>query len=490
MNDLSKYLSKIEPYTGFAGGDFGVSDSMIATLEEFSERGMPRASMDLAFDAMSIAWQALPADVRNQAISALNNVAGTISQSIGSVPIIGDVINVIIIAFTAISDSHKLVKKVYKSAAKHKLNVAQFEQFKSAIHPTDWIYTAQKIKLYKDPSCTNLLKDCYRTRPCLYPIGNDNAVVGWKSLPKATWSCGSGKEYNRALHIGKYKENSDSKSCDAWCMFSSLFYPFWSPNSAGNLEKDKVRSCTEPLPVYKGNEGDDIFDPNVILIQQQAALLGDSLTNLRADSARVIDIYNGFMKFFKSARIKAVKIDDKYITKNDVVYSGSRYWKDDNGFLNVYGAATQSVGTTMYSDIAHTPDYHKEYWDEYGDRNTSINAGAYNAIVGMTRAFFTARAGFLANTEAMNVFANDKLSGKKIIDALDPAVKNAVKVAATGAPSGLILTAAKVLPQPMQTKMAIPERMKSAKSKKSKKRTGNTAIVAAAAVAGILLLRK
>lgn len=437
MNDLDKYLGTIKPLAGFKVGDYGVPASFGEIQGAFFENGRPREGAEIALSTMRIAWAALPDEIKQRALDMLTNLLGKITDGIDgvleSIPFVGDIVAALVDLGFASAELHKQLTRINDEYSGVSKNHAQYYQLGAQTHPTQWIYTSQEIALYNDTRCTKGSRQCLRKRPSFVPVGQDTVVVGWDRLPTATGSCDDGKEYSHVgafLDLDKMKPVSDSAPCKAYGLYSALYFPFWSPNAAASWSSDQV-SVTDPIQVYVPTKDTEfnytLRDPNGLLVDRQLLLLSSPILNLQADASRAKKRLDAFLKWWKLNVHH--KIDSSFKDINEAHWTGTPFWTDDNGLLVVYDAAARE-GYSLNTGLIRTADWGKAY--SWGTRKPIVTAGAYNCVVGMTRAFFTARAGFLRNTGAMKSYT-EKVNGIRLVDSFDSAVRSAVKAAAVPA---------------------------------------------------------
>ena len=401
-------MNSISGQYGFEVGDNGVSDQLgefIARFEESS--GRPARALSFGFEVMKISWNALPDDIRNEALNLLRDAAmealDNFGDQVGDIPIAGWIIDFALMLFQVMGDARRGMNENNQAYSAQEKNKAQNRTFGKAKDPTNWIYAQRNIDNYMDYTGTRG-DNRWRLRPSIDPTGGWAAMFGLHAYVP-TGSCKFGKPYRSPVGLdGEWKAKDNSKKCRGKAAFSALFYPFWSPDHT-----------TKPI-VYHGIEvwpknvpfKDDGVDPNLILIKRQVLLLSDPVTNLQANGAFLEQIRRDFIQKHVLEEL-LFEIDPTYDAKKDFGQHSVKLFLDANGLMRPYGESGLTYETPITSG---TPD-------------TEITIAKYNCVIGMTRAFFTARAAFLTNEVAMAQYVKD---GR--VKTFDPAVRKAVKASA------------------------------------------------------------
>lgn len=410
-DDVKKYLGTIDKYVGFEVGDNGVSDQLGQLLARFEESGgKPGRAAAYSFQAMRMAWSALPPDIRDQALQALEEAVDMALERIGdgleSVPVIGWIADIAIYLFKAIGESRKGVDANNDAWSRQQKNAMQVATFAKSKSPTSWVYATLKGVPYLKYS-GKLGKDRWREVPSIAPLARgENIVFGFNKFPDPKGNCDPGKPYKSTKDGWEPKD--DTSPCTYYVGVSALFYPFWSPNHN-----------TDPITYYgidvwpaNASFKDEGVDPNLVLMERQALLMSDPEVNLQVRGSFLRDRHDRFLKFCKY-NATGVGIDKVYQpAKDEQKYPSTKLYLDANGLIKAYYRSLQDGKVSMDTVIA-----------EYA--NVKVTAAMYNCVVGMTRAFFTARATFLENTSFMAAYVRD---GR--VNSFDPAVRNAVRQAA------------------------------------------------------------
>lgn len=408
-DDLDKYLGKIAPYVGFQKG-FQEDDVVAELAAQLEQSGRAGQGAVFAFGIMRTAWRAMPPSVRDAAREiledALENALSQISEGIGDIPVAGWIADIVIQLFKAFGEAKHAVDENNEAWSLQQYNERQVKTFLRAKHPTDWVWARENGELYMHYG-GGVDYDRWRERPALPPVTGQARVVGFPVGNPTSGLCSPGKPFR---NVGdNWYEKDKSPRCSYSTQFSSLFYPFWSPAVPA-----------QPLPYYgievwpKNAPFKDVGeDPNKILIERQALLIGDPVTNLQASGKSVQRRLDGFLSWFKFALKPGVKVDPTFVNGRDAyhVKDAPTYYLDKNGLMHPYAGAVKAGVASIDHVIA----------EKDGVRVTSA---IYSCIVGMCRAFFTARAAFLGNMDAMKVFVEQGL-----VNTFDPNVRSAVKAA-------------------------------------------------------------
>lgn len=421
MGDLAKYQESIADLAGFLPGDNGVSDELGELIDRFQDSaGRPARALAFTFEAMKLSWVALPSDIRQQALLGLRDagieVLQTLGDQLGDVPLYGWIADVAKLLITTISEVREAFKANNEAWSKQDRNEQTQRTFEDLSAPTSWLYGQTQIHLYMRFD-NEVGLNRWRTRPPIEIAGQAAKIFGLDALPQ-TGNCSPGKPYKSKG--GGWEAKDSTSPCKAYAAVSALFYPYWSPVET-----------TDPIPYY----GRDVWpkasgfkdsgvDPNLVLIERQALLLSDPYVNLQASGRHLQKVHDQFLRWFEANAI--VGVDEEKIEARDYQKDPpSRYYLDDNGLLRIYYQASQDNLASMDDVVAEWPGY------------AEVTAAQYNCVVGMTRAFFTARSAFLTNQPAMAAYVAD---GR--VNDFGSDVRGAVREAA----EGIVLTGSLVKP--------------------------------------------
>lgn len=449
-DEVQKYLGKIDNYVGFKVGDNGVSDQLGELLDRFEKSGgKPGRAAAYTFQAMRLAWSALPSGVRDMALQALEDAVETALDRIGegleSAPIVGWIADIAIYLFKVIGEARRGVDANNEAWSRQQKNTSQILTFAKAQSPTSWVYSTVKGVPYMRYR-GKVGKDRWRSVPSIRPtLRSENIVFGYDKYPDPKGNCDPGKPYKSTKDGWEAKD--DTSPCTYYVGFSALFYPFWSPNHN-----------TDPITYYgaevwPANAGfkDPGEDPNLVLMERQALLMSDPEVNLQVRGSFLRNRHDRFLKFVKY-NSTGVGVDKTYQpAKDEQKYPSTKLYFDDNGLIKPYYRSAQDGQISMDVIIA-----------EY--KGVKVTAAMYNCVVGMTRAFFTARAMFLENMEFMAAYVKD---GR--VNSFDPEVKAAVRAASK------------------------PRRLAKAKPARTPKESGSgggVVAIAGAAAAALLLIKR
>ncbi|KKL26400.1 hypothetical protein LCGC14_2395660, partial [marine sediment metagenome] len=377
-DELDKYLTSISGLYGFEVGDNGISESFGEYVQAFVDSsGKPSRAVSFSFEAMKMAWIALPPDIRVQAISMLRDAANEaleqFGDQIGDVPIFGWIVDFALELFRVIGEVRRGVKENNEAFSKQERNRMLDRTFRGASNPTTWIYTTEPIVNYMSFG-GGLGHNRWRLKPSVNPTVAAGDIFGLNIYP-IVGNCHPGKPYKAPSGFdGDWKAKDSTSKCKAFASFSALFYPYWSPDHT-----------TAPIRYY----GSDIWpedvgfrdegvDPNLILIGRQVMLLSDPVTNLQARGSWLETVRYNFIVTVLEELQWAVdsKYNEKYDTGRD---HPVKLYNDANGLILPYDEGGLGLDTFLTG----------------GNEQQAITVAKYNCVIGMTRAFFTARAAFL-----------------------------------------------------------------------------------------------
>lgn len=409
MSAIDKYRASIDKHVGFAVGLNGASDQMGELLKKFEQSGDPGRATAYAFQSMKMAWSALPDDIRDMALQSLEEAVQKavqrIGEGLGDTPVVGWVADIVLLLFETIGEVRKAFDANNTAWSKQDKNAAQIATFGKASSPTSWVFSTVKGVPYMKYG-GGVGKNRWRRYPSIRPTVDENIVFGYDKYPAPKGNCSPGKPY-RSTDDG-WEAKDGTSTCTYYASFSALFYPFWSPNHG-----------TEPIPYYgievwPKNAGfkDEGVDPNAVLMKRQALMLADPVTNFQVRGSFLKKRHDRFLSFVKY-NSTGIDIDPfKVPAKDEQRYPDTKLFLDENGMIRTYYRSAVDGKISLDAVIA-------------SGGGANITAAMYNCVVGMTRAFFTARSAFLENSTFLEAYVKD---GR--VNSFDPDVKAAVKDAA------------------------------------------------------------
>jgi hypothetical protein len=294
--------------------------------------------------------------------------------------------------------------------------------------PNDWVFGIAQTLNY-----TARAGNEWRRRPC-FRSGYiaDRMFTGELGLPDSG-SCNKGVLYDcpPIYRSNNYedcwpKDSDDAgKECIRRTGFSALYWPFWCPAYPA-----------APMTIYMSGN-----DPNELLMARQMALLSNPDANLQVNENHVLDVADTFVEW--------------YLDQLEVYAPpGARYGLlaiDSSG--SAPGTAVKdrlTIDEEQRVDWAPAPsDRNKFYFDRYGMIRAydfagvdpaswgvraaggvdqlAVSVASYNAVVGNTYAFFTARTSFLRNGPIMNALVRE-YGANRYSSSVRPAVQYAADV--------------------------------------------------------------
>jgi hypothetical protein len=390
------------------------------------DRNDPGAWLAFAGTAARAAWQSLPEDLREQlrdlvenlVLDGLSNIGAAVGQAgaaaVGSVgeilPVIGAVIQPLIDFVVSVVKTAKAMEDIREYEAATHRQWRRYQTLQQLGDPAQWVFSVTQVRNY-----TARAGKEWRRRPCLRSgYGADRIFTGKLGAPDVG-SCDKGVLYScPAIYRSndyedctpKYPEDA-GKECVRVAGFSALFWPFWSPSYA-----------PEPMQLVTKHA-----DPNALLLTRQIALLSNPSINLRVPGQHVLDVATTFVNwYFRQLEIYAppgqrfglLKINNEGFAPGtqvadrltidarkipDFVPTGperNKFYFDDAGLIRAYDYAGVDPA-----------DWGVRAAGGGAPQNLAISVAQYNAVVGNTLAFFTARANFLRSGSVMSALVRE-----------------------------------------------------------------------------------
>lgn len=463
---LAAYLSSVEREIGWIPEANSPIGRDLAEVLEFDND--PAAWVGFAARTLYDVWESLPAEIRQEAqtallqlaqegINALGDVAQlAVSSALSNIadvlPFIGAIIDALLVVINKIIEFHKEMEseKEDMAALEHYGAVLNtIRQNEAADSSKDiaqraaadaLVFARDRVENYLDYSDSE-----WRKRPCFTrSSGAADLMFVSSSGPSDSGYCTKGLRYNCPL-IAPFMESdcsidpksgSSSDLCERYLGISALFFPFWSP-AYPDIPYITIR------PV-KGVDFSDV-NGNTVLAEQQFALLSSPSVNLRVDAQRLLDIRDRFREFFfNQAKMYApsghdfglLQIDEDGIAPGTAVKDRitidaapekeylptvdrkDLLYIDRDGLIRIYEGAQVPVDLNKWGIRAKR--------GPQSPTNVAISVAQYNTVVGATLAFMSARANFLRNGLMMKALLQDNGPG-----AFDPAVRDAMEYAAS-----------------------------------------------------------
>lgn len=416
--------------------------------EAIENRNDPATWVAFAARTLQTVWELLPEEIRDQAREALANlielgldrvanIAATAASAAASgvataIPIIGQIIESVVILIELFAKAHK----TFESEKEHFSSLEKLAGIYRTIQTNDpdkMVYSIDRIENYID-----YYKGVWRLRPSLARASGpaDTMFLGISApSDKGYWNkgvelkCPPGAFFD--FDDCTLKRSSDQKNiAQRYTGVSSLFYPFWS-------------SAYPDMPTIKLEvPGTEKIDPNRLLASQQFALLTSPSVNLRVNAKRLLDIRDTFKSFFflqaekyapPGAQFGLLRVNGEHLApgtavadrltiaptqeENYVPTQGrkDKFYIDKDGLIQPYpgsGADPRKWGIRAVRG-PQTP------------QGTAITVSQYNAVIGATLAFMSARANFLRDGPTMKALVIDYGT-----TSFDPGVRAALQYSA------------------------------------------------------------
>lgn len=426
--------------------------------DEFPNQNDPQAWVSYAVAATRRAWGALPPEIRDMALDALNEaldqiledieglgseiaaqVGGALEDSVTWMPVLGWVIEILVFVVEEIVGLAKKLSQADEAMSIWKRTTAQYItmaasslDFYEEDDPSRWLFNAAVVenypRYYKVGDRINGVGT--RLQPCMTPIQGDEGEVlyGWVSFLQeptgynAGDGCVPGLPIKSVTNTDPKKGVKDKDPCKSYIQLTPLFYPFWSTNHPAI-----------PITVYTDDIWPDgsaykpdprTFDPNTLLIARQTAMLADPQINFQMDGEELREYHAHFVDFFKdSMRVVQVmmrpQLQPGTFLVRRVTNDGrlSQDFGGDVAFVDpAYDEQTEADTIIAQEDRFYLDDQGliRAYrgdpalwgvqgpisWIRDGHR-LAVTVAQYNTVHSQTRAFFTARQQFLTNPHYM-----------------------------------------------------------------------------------------
>lgn len=461
-NTLDQYLDKIEGLAFFDPGR--VLDQMISQLPP-ADRNDVQGWAAYATASMKQAWAALPADIRNLALDAVNKVllqvvSGVLGEatqavgqavrdltdSLGAIPIVGIIIEALELLIGGIVEGVKGIDEANAGASKYYYKDFQFRMVRDeVIVQRKLVRAVFEIDLYPHwyKSGLRINSVDWRAEPVLTPILGPEAKALWGiDVPAPTGYGGS--DCMPGMPIGTkggglmserredWVRQGDGDFCDGKTVVSALYFPYWTPNLPA-----------KPFAVYDTTIwGDTPFkiaprNPNLPLITGQQAILADFRTNLRSRGAEVLGVLNTFRGWYEGKLDRGQGwwalpmtedglmvvpsgggLPDRYAV--DQTYNAdhqhtmeTRFFKRSDGLIASYG---ERGDLSRYGVVAPENLYSSVL---------GVSLAQHNTIVAQSKSFFTARRRFFENTAVMKQIVSENQLGT-----YDPDIREVIEAQA------------------------------------------------------------
>ena len=423
--ELAKYLSEIENEVGWI--PHAASQRAQALAQALDSENDPSTWVAYAGATLQTVWQAMPADIRNQIQLALRDLIdlglahafevsslaaqAAVSSAVNAVPFIGDLIQALLIVINAGVDYGKQIDDQNYRFSSQNYWAKRFETVRQYTHPDALVYQQMHVLNYFDYKGEG---NEWRYRPCFarssgaadLMFHTTSGLADTGSCTKGVlMDCPSGSFFDfDDCHF----ENQSSMACVRRLGVSSLFYPYWSPaySDAG-------------LPAEGGE--DARLNVSNVLSANQVALLASPSVNLRVDSKRLLKIRDRFQsRFMNQAKMykpsghsmgllqivdglapggleKLAIAPTKEVDYKPKQSRLDKFYLDADGLIQAYpntGVNPNQWGVRV-SRGPQTP------------LHAAVTVAQYNAVVGATLAFMSARANFLRSGPLMAALVED-----------------------------------------------------------------------------------
>ena len=449
--DLAKYLTTIEGEISWVPqGTTALGKDLVHALSTSND---PSTWVAFAASALQTVWQAMPAEVRNElqlvlrdlvdlGLARVQDVVSLSAQAaIGTaaevVPLVGTIIKAVMVVINASVDYAHQVDGQNELLSGQNYWAQRYLTIAGYNTPQSMVYQQMHALNYFDYSKSG---NKWHLRPCFdRSSGNaDRMFLGVAGLPDSG-SCGGGvlMDCPKGSFFNwdecHFHDQKDTR-CTRRFGVSSLFYPFWSPaycdTSMASFNYGYVKVGTKKYPV-----SDERLNPNTLMAANQYALLTSPSMNLRVDGKRLLKIRDRFRKFFldqvktyggvlqitnglapgttKSERLTIAPAREANYTPTQA--RRDKFYFDDDGLVVPYPNTGVDLNAWGVRAIRgpQTPQY------------AAVSLAQYNAVIGSTLAFFSARANFLRAGPLMSALLNDFGAG-----AFDSSVRSAMMYAA------------------------------------------------------------
>lgn len=461
------YLSKIDGLINYQPY-MSMSDSVRSDIENLiKNKNDGKAWLTFAASSILESWKALPKGVRDDAMDAaykllddaLNDIGSIVEDAIGAtattigeaVPIIGTIVKAVVDLVLKIYEAHVLLNKSEEAYSLVERDDAMSLTIGKYKDPNEWILHQMKVENYLEWKGYRVGKGDWDLRPCF----GRNSEESWLMFNEVggqpdSGSCG-GVPYKCDIDMNcePNPKSGEGKDCVRYLGISSLYFPFWSPSYPSIPVVRPALDSKDLVFDYSYS----YYDMNRILIERQMALLTVPAVNLKVDGEMVQRFADRFKVYWDSsykqfgntllkidkhgnaistAKKDRVTIDVRFDENNAPSSSNKRkFYYDKDGLIQPYSGSGADVSEWGI----------RAKGGKYGDDYVGISAGSYNAVIGNTLAFFSARANFLRNGLVMKGMLQDYN-----VNTFWPDVRSAIQYSANY--GKMLPTAQAILQQP------------------------------------------
>lgn len=459
---LASYLSDYSLEVGWISNPTSPSSRDIrSAIDDLND---PATWVGFAAHAVSTVWASLPTQIRNvaqdaltllvsQALAgaskALEAAGAAVSDAVGAVPIIGMIIDAVMVVIKQFLDLGEQFENEKEEYAAFRYMEASLYTFSKYEHPNDWVLRRSKVSNYLDRRSHD-----WFYRPSYSRAGGRSDLIFWNTAgPSDKGECGNGVEMycgtrQKPLLGQCHKRHKNRDYCERHLMISALFYPFWSPaypDQTSITEKDYVMSGGWG----ESGGGTPSVDEtsNTLLMARQMALLTSPSVNLQVDANRVLKIRDIFARGWIQAagqygRVEGYEFPDieqwgvlpighKHIVErgegaalidareeknfSEPSTTARKFYFDKVGLIHAYRTSDKlgDWGVPTWQRGPHTPV------------DAAISCAQYNTVLSAVLSFMSARANFLRNGAMMKTLVNEFGA-----DHFDRHVRDAMKYAA------------------------------------------------------------
>jgi len=432
---LDAALDGLAPWGGW---DLGVDLDAVAAGDHVE-------TMRYVEAALGDVWSALPADVRGaarQALAqlvelaiemgeqALEEAVANLESQASTVPVVGLVVQIVALIpklSRTVGDANRAVSNSNRAQARQ-LTLGAY----SETAPAAWVYSARRMKGYARWVFGD--RGTIRWAWCSpWEPDQGQAAIFGVSLPKPkgkwspsngvplhcpTFQSGTGKWSGCSVR-GATRAQRNSRAADRFegrVLANALSWPYWCPSEPAI-----------PMTIYRSEGGGTKLtgefaahesNPNAPLIERQALMLTDALSNLRVPINTVHLRHNAFLSWWDD-QLSPQGLH-QFVSPMDaagnVVGAAAGRWTPDPQEDTDH--KPQANARRFYIDKAGMVRRYSGYESEdldlarFGLRPLSsgalgVSLAARNAVVSSTRAFSTARQSFLRDHRKMAALVAD-----------------------------------------------------------------------------------
>lgn len=255
-------------------------------LERIRRKNDAQAMLQQSTALLRQAWQAFPAEMRASVLDALTSATDQALKNIGAVtdavPVIGNMVGLYVQAISGFVRAGKGVKKENRKISNFAHQRGHFMTIASLKDPWMWVYTPAVSKVYAQFIKVRVGGD-WDVVPAFTRAGleRDRPFTGVNSPPDSG-NC------RKEIRIGLNYVWDPASNCRRTLGLSALFYPWWSGAYAAR-----------PLPIW---DPDTVTNANRLLMARQSELITDPATNLRVPMARVVEVRDRLLKYYRIDR--------------------------------------------------------------------------------------------------------------------------------------------------------------------------------------------